>query len=313
MHKNSSKIREEHIYCRYCRNVLERSEEKEIESHMSCQQEFVEFKSEMGMWYYLELVNATIDDCTFDIEGRLISLDLSGRHLTDLPPLPFKHLQVLNLANNFLDHIPAWVFELRELRTAIFPGNGYSESLLFDMLLLNQKGVEVLSTGCRFDAMNRLIQINLAYLGPTTPLDLPDEILLHFGSVRVVNLSWNGLGTIPTWVLDLPHLTDLRLQGNRLEEIFEPRFRSRSIAKVNLAENGLTFIPNWLSRCESLKELVIARNYIEELPVWLYEMPNLEELAISDDMRHSVLADDLQSLEDNGVRVKTTEEFRWGW
>ena len=134
---------DEQIFCNYCRNILIDVTEKNQEYHNSCNQEIANYKDNLGYWYYLEMVQASMEDCTFDETGNLIKLNLAGKGLLDIPKLPFKHLQELNLSHNYLDRVPEWLFQLPRLKTIIFPGNGFSETLLLGILKLNEQGFNV--------------------------------------------------------------------------------------------------------------------------------------------------------------------------
>lgn len=203
-------------FCYYCRSTLLSKEEKNQGHHNTCKYEISQYKEELGYWYYLQLVNATTDDCVIDAKGRIIKLDLSYKGLADLPYLPFKDIQELNVSNNLLDRVPDWVFELPRLKKMIFPRNGFSYSLIRDMLKLNEKGVTIVSTGLKF-VRNVLKTVNFPYVGSfmrNNLSELPEEIIKYFFTVKNVNIAFNRLEILPEWVIQIKGLEELNIADN---------------------------------------------------------------------------------------------------
>ena len=118
------RISDEHVFCLYCRTALIKTHDQNKGYHESCNRAMVQYKDKLGDWYYLGMVQATLDECTFDENNNIIGLNLSGKGLYTLPDLPFKHIQELDLSYNHLDKVPDWVFNLSQLKKVIFPGNG---------------------------------------------------------------------------------------------------------------------------------------------------------------------------------------------
>lgn len=210
-------IKDSQSFCSYCRISLNTKQERILGYHEACASEMASFKEEMGVWYYLQLVNATDADYEADANGNIIGLDLSNKRLFDIPELPFQDLRVLDLSYNHLSAVPAWIFNLPNLETIIFPGNGFSQSLVYDMLRLNEQGVNVVSTGLKFYD-NRLTSINFTYVGSYMGihlLDFPLEISSYFDSALTVNISHNGLRRFPQWLFTVTGLRDLIIAGNQ--------------------------------------------------------------------------------------------------
>ena len=211
-------IKESQSFCTFCRISLSTKEEKILGYHEACKSEMNEFKEEMGIWYYLQLVNATEADYEADAKGNILSLDLSNKRLFDIPELPFKDLQYIDVSYNHLSSIPPWIYELPSLDTMVFPGNGFNQSLVYDMLRLNEKGVNIVSTGLKFHN-HRLITVNFTYVGSYLGahlLDFPDEVAKYFSTVETVDISHNGLRKLPEWVYTIKGLKELIVAGNNL-------------------------------------------------------------------------------------------------
>ena len=121
-------IKEFQSFCSYCRSTLRNKEEMNQGHHNICKYEISQYKEEKGYWYYLQMVGADITDCYTDSKGRIIHLNLAGKGLADLPELPFKDIEILDLSGNVLDRVPKWIFELTHLKEIYFPGNGSFDS-----------------------------------------------------------------------------------------------------------------------------------------------------------------------------------------
>jgi Leucine-rich repeat (LRR) protein len=239
----NSFIHESKSFCLFCRISLTTNEEKLNGYHETCHSEMSQFKDDMGIWYYLQMVNATEADYETDSNGNIVALDLSNRQLFDVPELPFKYLSELNLSYNRLSSIPEWIFRLENLKIAIFPGNGFSQSLVYDMLRLNECGVNVISTGLKFE-QNVLKTINFTYIGRyfgPQRLNFPEEITKHFSEVENVNISHNELKTIPSWVLRLKKLQSLTIAGNYLPiSELQKLKKFKKLRTIRMTRNNLT-------------------------------------------------------------------------
>lgn len=236
-------IKESQSFCSFCRISLNTKQERLKGYHEACFSEVNEFKDEMGVWYYLQMVNATDSDYETDSNGNIISLDLSNRHLFDIPELPFKELRQLDVSYNRLSVIPQWIFDLPHLELMSFPGNGFSQSLVYDMLRLNEKGVLVHSTGLKFE-QNRLKTINFTYVSPyrgQQALDFPEEIVKYFGSVDTVNISHNGLIKLPNWLFRIKHLENLLIAGNHFSASDLAKLKSfKDLESIKMTTSNLS-------------------------------------------------------------------------
>lgn len=211
-------VKESQSFCSFCRISLSTKQEQLAGYHEACKEEMNQFKDEMGVWYYLQMVNASDADYQADREGNILSLDLSNKGLFDIPELPFKELREIDVSYNHLSSIPPWVFELPNLERMIFPGNGFNQSLVYDMLRLNEKGVEVTSTGLRFrnHILNEVRFTYVASYRGAQLLDFPEEIAHYFSTCETVNISHNGLRKLPRWIMGCSHLQELIIAGNNL-------------------------------------------------------------------------------------------------
>jgi hypothetical protein len=236
-------IRAGQSYCYYCRSILLNKEEKNQGHHNTCKYEISQYKEELGYWYYLQMVNATTDDCLTDVDGRIIKLDLSRKGLADLPNLPFKDIEELDVSGNLLDRIPQWIFDLPQLKKMSFPGNGFSQSLILDMLKLNEKGVIIESTGLKF-FNNILLSVNLAYIGSfmrTDPLDFSEEILEYFSTIKNVNIAYNALDHLPEWIFQITGIEEINIAGNYLSaDEFKKLIDLQNLQRLKISSNTIS-------------------------------------------------------------------------
>ena len=139
------------------------------------------------------------------------------------------------------------------LKEPIFPGNGFSQSLLLDILRLNKHGLEVISTGCKFNQKNELKILNLSWLGSSSVFTFSSEIIEHFNSLETIILRNNNLRQLPEWIFNLKLVKELNLIGNRLTSPQTVELDSKHIKKISLANNHLGHIPEWIFDQKNLR------------------------------------------------------------
>lgn len=260
----SKAVKDSQTFCSYCRISLSTKSERLAGFHDACASEMASFKDEMGVWYYLQLVNATDADYEADLNGNIIGLDLSNKRLFDIPELPFKTLETIDLSYNHLSAVPHWIFDLPNLKNIIFPGNGFSQSLVYDMLRLNEKGVQVQSTGLKF-TNNRLTTINFTYVGSYMGLhllDFPPEISRYFTPALTVNISHNSLRKLPEWLFSITGLHELYISGNH--------FSSRELKKL-LEFTDLKVIRMSTSNLQTSEQKIVKELQAKGIQISNYE------------------------------------------
>lgn len=302
----------EKSYCTYCRNLLNIVYEIKQEYHDSCYSEIKNFDSnDAGLYFYLDSIKAGFDDISCDIHGNIVYIDLSNKGMTHIPDLEFSNIKIfnyleeINLSRNYLRRIPNWIFNLPKLKKAIFPGNGFSNSLLFDMIRLNSLGIEITSTGCIFNKKNKLISLNISFIGPHDPINLSDEIVNHFSDLEIVILRYNHLTNIPYWVTQLKKLTELNLATNSLaRSINDAQLSSKKLEILNLAGNNLKSIPNWIFNQSKLKELNLANNPLSEISNEIFRLKRLKKIILTKSFISQKLAYLMSKLENKGIEIE---------
>lgn len=301
----------ENVFCTYCRKVLEKMNEIEQNYHFSCHSAITEFKDDTtgNQWYYLDSIHADFDDISCDADGNIVTLDLSNKGLTHIPEIDnlstFKHLQEINITRNYLSRAPSWFFNLPSLKKVMFPGNGFSFSLLRDILRLNAHGLQVVSTGCGFNQQNQLKRLNLSWLeySGTNISDIPSDIIEYFQPVEHVLLRSNRLRRLPDWIIGLKNLKELNVASNDLSEQEKVEFKSKNLVKVNIAENSFNYVPDWVLEQKNLQELDLSNNELFELPSQLFNMKKLQKLVITKHYVNETVLETVEQLGEKGVEI----------
>lgn len=134
-----------------------------------------------------------------------------------------------------------------------------------------------LMAGCSHQNNNANQQTNISSLGNsanngnttvTTPVD--------YG--KVLDLSGQGLSSLPSYVLDRGELEELDLSDNKLTGALpaEIRFLKR-LKKLEMSNNQMTGIPAEIGQLSELEEINYSNNEITGLPL---EIGNLKKLRI---------------------------------
>ncbi|KAF7337163.1 Adenylate cyclase [Mycena venus] len=121
--------------------------------------------------------------------------------------------------------------------------------------------------------------------------------LRHNATLTRLDLSCNRIVTLDeAYFDDIPGLTSLHVQNNRLEKLPWSFPRLRGLVALNLSNNKFRTFPAVLSRLLNLCDLDISFNMISELPEEIGELRNLERLVIVGN-QVSRLPDDFSKLE----------------
>ncbi|KAJ7839002.1 hypothetical protein B0H14DRAFT_3869860 [Mycena olivaceomarginata] len=105
--------------------------------------------------------------------------------------------------------------------------------------------------------------------------------LRHSATLTRLDLSCNRIVTLDeAYFDDIPRLTSLYVQNNRLEKLPWSFPRLRGLVALNLSNNKFRTFPAVVSRLLNLRDLDISFNMISELPEELGELRNLERLVI---------------------------------
>lgn len=171
---------------------------------------------------------------------RITNIDLSSCHLQSFPNELFQLsdcLEVLNLGNNELNHLPVEIIRFQKLRILFFGSNKFTSippelgqlnslyMLSFKSNYLTHIAAESLSPSIGWLILtdNKLTTLpnNIGTLRGLRKLmlagnelaDLP-ESLNYCQDLELLRISCNCLQTLPLWLLEMPKLSWLAISGN---------------------------------------------------------------------------------------------------
>jgi GTPase SAR1 family protein len=97
-----------------------------------------------------------------------------------------------------------------------------------------------------------------------------------------LDLSGNGLSTLPESITQLQNLTALDLRGNRLSTLPESITQLQNLTALDLSNNQLSTLPESISRLQNLTALDLSNNQLSTLPESITQLQNLKELYLRD-------------------------------
>jgi len=118
----------------------------------------------------------------------------------------------------------------------------------------------------------------------------PDLALAVLGRCkRLEELTLGGceLRHVPNWLSGLQHVTALRLHGNYLQDLpsLQPCLGlPAALQHLDLTDNRLRVLPDGIEQLSSLTQLVLDSNYLTSLPATIWQLPELVELSVRENM-----------------------------
>ncbi len=196
-----------------------------------------------------------------------------------------------------LQLVPGLTFALDENGCCI--AVSLAEGSIYPRSLITSAGQTYLETIWKLlDELEALAELRVPFAGLTdwpldtprlfrrlTKLDFRGNCLRSFSFIsrcpvlRWLNLSDNGLESIPTEAFDLKDLRVLLAYKNQIRTIPVAIGRLRWLERLSLYRNRLEDLPDELASCSSLRRLNLGANPIQALPVGLAALP-LRELIL---------------------------------
>ena len=167
-------------------------------------------------------------------------LDLNAQGLTLLPPEVYglaDTLEVLNLSDNLLDHLPSDLPRLHRLKVVFCSGNPFTHlpEVLGDCPTLEMVGFKA----CRLQHV------------PGT--SLPPNL-------RWLTLTDNAIEYLPPELGQRPALQKLMLAGNRLSTLPDSLVGAPRLELMRLSANRFRQLPGWLAELPALAWLALSGN-----------------------------------------------------
>jgi Leucine-rich repeat (LRR) protein len=232
-------------------------------------------------------------DAAGPVEGRIEaaratrSLDLSRCGLHELPDAVrgLTHLESLDLQFNSLDDLPAWLTELDRLTDLNLQSNDLEE---VPEVLGSLTGLQVLSLsennleGEPLDFLGRLTNLRELALIDTRSDRLPDSIgdLTHLTDLDLY-LGWFTCSpeSLPETMGQLTGLTRLQLSRNGLTTVPSWIRRLTGLRALGLWLNEITEIPGWIGELTELRELSLPGDPDSGILAVLRGLPHLEKVS----------------------------------
>ncbi|MEA5627555.1 COR domain-containing protein [Nostoc sp. UHCC 0251] len=123
----------------------------------------------------------------------------------------------------------------------------------------------------------QLKKLDLSRNGLTT---LPEEIA-SLQQLTTLDLRYNQLTTLPEAIARLQQLTTLYLSGNQLTTLPEAIARLQQLTSLDLSHNQLTTLPEAIARLQQLTSLDLGGNKLTTLPEAIARLQQLTSLNLS--------------------------------
>ena len=96
-----------------------------------------------------------------------------------------------------------------------------------------------------------------------------------------LDLSNEGIESLPPEVGELKNLTRLKLNGNRLSSLPPEIGDLQSLAELWVAENRLTYLPAEIGNLKTLSKLYLWKNQLSSLPPEIGDLKNLTNISLA--------------------------------
>jgi tRNA A-37 threonylcarbamoyl transferase component Bud32 len=209
-------------------------------------------------------------------------LDLSNRHLTEIPEYVFKNkdIEILDLSFNNLTNIPLNILKLQNLKILFLTSNKFRTIpkhlyLLKNLFMLSMKS-------------NELEDINDCKL----PI-----------SLKWLMLTDNKIKIIPDCFGNLVNLKKLSLSGNEIEYIPSMMINCKELELVRFSNNNIKRIPNWFFYLPKLSYFAYGSNPV--IPDEDIDIELLDNIKITNSIGYGASGEVFEGYyNDNKVAIK---------
>ncbi|KAK7502424.1 hypothetical protein BaRGS_00006377 [Batillaria attramentaria] len=231
---------------------------------------------------------------------RIVSLDLSFNHFTEIPQAVFslENLEELSFSHNDLEEVAPQIGQLTRLRVLNLGGNILSS---LPMEIAKCRHIQKLDLSGKFYPRGQMksFPTGVCFLFELVELDLswqqvqsiPDE----FGKLRklqLLNLKGNQLLHMSPEISKCVNLKSVNLAGalKTRSQIPEALFSLEELESLNLSDNYFTEIPDNVYGLCHLNTLIVQRNALLRLPDNLFQLRRLQHLELSENYLESLPA-----------------------
>ncbi len=131
---------------------------------------------------------------------------------------------------------------------------------------------------------NRVIGLGLTHCGLT---EFP-TVIQHLNALEILDLSWNEITAVPSWIGQLAALKTLFIVKNRLQNLPEEFHLLKNLESLWLQLNQLKTIPPSIFRLRSIKMLILSNNVISSIPSTIEDLVSLETLELWKNQIHKI-------------------------
>lgn len=110
----------------------------------------------------------------------------------------------------------------------------------------------------------------------------------HATSVATLDLSLNGITTVPSWIGEFKQLRSLNFNNNRIEKIEPGIERLPELQELSLYKNDLRSIPPMLYRMSSFRVIDLYHNHISTVSPEIANWKNLEVFYLANNEIYSL-------------------------
>jgi len=253
-----------------------------------------------------------------DLEN-LEELDLTGNSLKTLPESfgNLKNLMSLSLTGNRLKKLPNSIGDLKNLRNLNLRNNYELEEIpksfgdLENLEELDLTGNSLKTLPESFGNLKNLKSLSLSDNRAGNSLKTLPESFGNLKNLMSLSLSDNRIEKLPNSIGDLKNLRNLNMRNNELEEIPESFVDLENLEELNLAGNSLKTLlerfgklKNLMKGLSLLKYLDLSRNNLQEIPLLVLDLPNLDNLILTENPINTLSSEFTQRIQSAAYRIK---------
>ncbi|EPR80116.1 Leucine rich repeat protein [Spraguea lophii 42_110] len=136
--------------------------------------------------------------------------------------------------------------------------------------------IDLLERGCVSIEIRRLCNPDLK-----TKDNILPKIFCEIDNLKILNLSYLKLSTLPEEFKNLTNLENLYLQANNFAELPKVLCTLKNLKELNLSHNKLDFIPHWIIKMQNLEKLYISYSLLKRISCNIFKMKKLKELDLT--------------------------------
>ena len=211
-------------------------------------------------------------------------LTLHNRGLTAFPEEIFqlRHLKVLALSSNSINHIPAEIARLVNLESLDLRDNQIHEFPQSIRELGHLRKID-LSKNVLDQVQNCILalsELEVLILAENEIQSLPEEIS-QLKRLRKLDLSKNQIQRLPTALFEMSNLRQLDLSSNLLRRLPKNFGQLQSIDRLYLSKNQLSKLPDSIGLLKNMSQIDLSSNKLKKLPATLGNCTHLRQLLLN--------------------------------